>query len=346
MVSLTDVYAGRSALDPSLQLFLMSEGTIVLTTLAVAAELGIADHLAQGSRHYEDLAKATATHPRSLYRVLRLLSSLGVFKEVEPSRFGLTPVGELLRSGVQGSMRSWLRMCLNKIWFHTFANALDSVRTGEPIMTQTIGVELFKYLGKHPAEAAIFDEAMSDYGQSISVAVATTYDFSGFKTIADIGGGNGSLLKAILEHHPTPNGVLFDLPHVVDRAGEAIAKTSLRERIRLQAGSFFDSIPVDADAYLLKWVIHDWEKGQAITILKNCRAAMKPGSRLLLIESLIPEGDAFHPGKFIDVVMLVALGGQERTEAEYGELLREAGFRLTRIVPTPSSMGVIEAVPN
>lgn len=333
-----------SAVPPSLQLFLMSEGLVVSTTLAMVAEIGIADLLAEGPRHFEDLAKATATHPRSLYRVLRLMSSVGVFAEIEPSHFALTPVGEILRTGVAGSMRSWVRMVMSRIWLQTFAEALYSVRTGKPALSQTVGLELFEYLEKHPDEAVLFDEAMSDFGQGIAVAVAQSYDFTDLQTIVDIGGGNGSLLKAILERHPTMSGILFDQPHVVERARAAIAKTSLSGRIRLEPGDFFRNVVEGADAYLLKWIIHDWDHARAIKILENCRAAMKHGARLLVIESVIPKGDTLHPGKFIDVVMLIGLGGQERTEEEYGDLLDEAGFRLTRIVPTGSPMSVIEAV--
>ena len=338
----------REGIAPTLpapmQIFLMSEGVVISTALSLAAELGIADLLANGPQSAEALAQATSTHPRSLHRVLRLLSSVGVFTEVQPSRFALTPLGECLRTGIPGSMRSWLRMVGLKVWFHTYGEALHSLRTGEPAFARTVGVELFDYLASHPEEGEIFNAAMSDFGQGVAAAVVQGYDFSDIDTVVDVGGGNGSFISAILGANPRMTGTLFDLAHVAESARKTIAEAGLAERCDIAGGDVFRSIPAGADAYVLRWIIHDWDHERALTILRNCREAMKKTARLLLVETVIPSGDEPHPGKLVDFAMLTAPGGQERTAEEYARLLDEAGFRLNRVVPTASPMSVIEGV--
>lgn len=331
-------------LPPPVQLFLMSEGVVVSTALSLAAELGIADLLAAGPRSSEELAQTTSTHARSLHRVLRLLSSVGVFTEVQPGRFALTPLGECLRTGVPGSMRSWLRMVGLKVWFHTYGDALHSLRTGEPAFARSVGEEFFDYLASHPAESEIFNAAMSDFGQGVAAAVVQGYDFSAVDTAVDVGGGNGSFISAILRANPRMTGILFDLPLVAESARTSIAAAGLAKRCVVASGDFFTSIPAGGDAYVLRWIIHDWDHDRALTILRNCRDAMKRTGRLLVVETVIPAGDEPHPGKLVDFVMLTALGGQERTAEEYAQLLDEAGFQLKRIVPTASPMSVIEGM--
>jgi hypothetical protein len=317
---------------------------VISTALSLAAELGIADLLADGPRSGEELAQATSTHPRSLHRLLRLLSSVGVFTEAGPGRFALTPLGEGLRSTVPGSMRSWLRMVGLKVWFHTYAEALHSLRTGEPAFARSVGMEFFDYLATHPQEGEIFNAAMSDFGRGVAAAVVQEYDFSGVDKAVDVGGGNGSLISAILQANPPMTGILFDQSHVAEGAHKSITAAGLSNRCEIVAGNFFSSVPAGGDAYILRWIIHDWDNDRALTILRNCRAAMKSTARLLLVETVIPPGDEAHPGKLVDFVMLTALGGQERTAEEYRRLLDEAGFRLNRIVATASPMSVLEAV--
>ena len=337
---------GPSELTPSLQVYFLSEGTVVSTALSLAAELGIADLLAEGPRSSDELAQATSTHPQSLYRVLRLLCSVGVFTEAESRRFALTPLGECLRTGVPGSMRSWVRMTGLRVWHHTYAEALHSVRTVEPVFKRAPGAEFFDDFAAHPDEAENFNAAMNDFGEVVSAAVVQAYDFTGITRIADVGGGHGTLIAAILQHYPQMNGVLFDLPHVVEGARQAIVSAGLAPRCEVIGGDFFQSVPAGCDAYILRWIIHDWDHDRAVAILRNCRQAMKKTGRLLLVEAVISPGNFPHPGKVLDFVMLTGLGGQERTEAEYGDLLREAGFRLNRIVTTDSPMSVVEAVPE
>jgi hypothetical protein len=347
MSSMLENWFGRGAseLPPPLRVIFLSHGTIVATSLALAAELGIADHLADGPRSSEALAQATSTDPRSLYRLLRLLCSIGVFTEIQPDRFTQTPLSEPLRTGVPGSVRSWLRFIGLKIRYHTHAEDLYSIKTGEPVFKRVTGMEFFDYMAAHPEEAEIFNQAMSDFGRDGAAAVAQSYDFSGIGKIIDVGGGHGTLIAAILQKYPLMTGILFDSPQVAERARESIASAGLAQRCEVVGGNFFKLIPAGCDAYLLRLIIHNWDHERAITILRNCRQAMGEGSRLLLIESVIPPGNELHLGKFADYVMLTTFhGGQERTEEEYGSFLREAGLRLNKVVPTRSHLSILEAV--
>ena len=334
------------ALPPPVQIYLMSQGAVISRALSLAAELGLADLLANGPRDTEQLAQATSTHARSLHRMLRLLSSVGVFTEARPGQFALTPLGECLRNAVPGSMRSWLRMLGLKVWFHTYAEALHSLRTGEPAFARSVGTDFFEYLATHPHEGEIFNAAMSDVGRGVAAAVVHEYDFSGLAKIVDVGGGNGSLVSAVLQAHPRMTGILFDQPHVIEGARQSIGDAGLADRCELVSGDFFNSVPAGGDAYVLRWIIHDWDDDRALKILRNCRAAMRDTARLLLVENIIPPGDEPHPGKVSDFVMLTALGGQERTAEEYTQLLDRAGFRLNRVVSTTSPMSVLEGMPR
>jgi len=269
-----------------------------------------------------------------------------VFAEVEPGRFAQTASSELLRTGTLGSLRSWVQMTGLLVWPQTFAEALHSVKTGEPALKHVVGTELFEYLAAHPREGTVFNAAMGDFGRGVSAAVVQAYDFSGVRTIVDVGGGHGTLLRAILQGNAHLNGILFDLPHVADGARGLMASAGVADRCKILGGDFFAEVPAGGDAYILSWIIHDWDRGRAVTILKRCRQAMPTTGRLLLVEAVIPLGNEPHAGKIMDFVMLTALGGQERTEEQYGDLLGEAGFRLSAVVPTASPMSVIEGRPS
>jgi len=337
---------GASVLPPSMQVYFLSQGAILAGSLSLAAELGIADHLADGPRSSKELAQATSTHPRSLYRLLRVLCSIGVFTEIQPDSFAQTPLSECLRTGVPGSMRSWLRMVGLKNRYHMQAEALHSIKTGNPVFERVTGMEFFEYHAAHPEEGEIFNQAMNDMGQGVSAAVVQSYDFSGLGKIIDVGGGHGTLIIPILQKYPEMTGILFDLPHVAASARESIASAGLARRCEIVGGDFFKSVPAGCDAYLLRWIIHDWDHNRALTILRNCRRAMGESSRLLLLESVIPAGNEFHPGKLLDYIMLITFGAQERTEEEYENLLRESELRLDKVVPTGTHLSIIEAVPK
>jgi hypothetical protein len=202
----------------------------------------------------------------------------------------------------------------------------------------------FDYLAQHPEDASLFSETMVGLHNQEPPAVAAAYDFSTFKTIVDVGGATGNMLAAVLANHAGPRGVLFDRPHVVNDAPALLDARAVSNRVTIETGDFFKDVPAGADAYILSHIIHDWNEDQCITILGNVRKAMNPAGRLLIVEMVLPAGDAPHPGKMLDMTMLVLMGGQERTEAEYGHLLSKAGFRLARVVPTNSAASIVEAV--
>jgi ubiquinone/menaquinone biosynthesis C-methylase UbiE len=291
------------------------------------------------------MADRTRMHPPSLFRVLRALASLGVFAEEPGRRFRLTPAAEVLRSETPGSKRA-LAIMMGEEYFRAWGELLYSVRTGEPAFDRIFGQPLFAFLSQHPEQAAVFDKAMVGAHGRDTAAMLDAYDFSTFTSVADIGGGNGTTLCAVLGRHPHLRGTLFDLPGVIDRARAIVEASELSDRIRLVAGDFFQTAPNGADAYTLRHIIHDWDDERAIRILKNVRRAMEPGGRLLIVETVIPPGNEPCFAKLLDLTMLVAPGGQERTEDEYRTLLGRAGFGLARIVPTATHDSVIEGVPE
>ena len=334
-------------LPPPAVLFQMVTGYYISRAIYVAATLGIADLLAHGPQPSSTLAKATGTHAESLTRVLRLLASVGVFTEQDDRCFALTPLGECLRTGVPGSMRS-AALLFAGITQEAWRDLLYSVRTGEPAFHHVFGMDSFSYMAQHPEEAANFDEAMADFTKGIAIAVAATYDFSQFGTIVDVGGGNGMFLEAVLKAHPTLRGVLFDMPHVAERAQQRIEAVGLAERCKAVGGDFFLEVPSGGEAYILKHVIHDWGDARAVTILKNCHRAMGPQGKLLIVEGVYPshidQSDASRGAASNDVNMLVCTGGRQRSEAEFRSLYGAAGFTLTRIVPIQARSSVIEGI--
>jgi O-methyltransferase domain/Dimerisation domain len=311
----------------------------------VAAKLGIADLLANGPLSVDVLAERTRMHPPSLFRVLRALASLGVFAEGPGQRFRLTPAAEILQTDRPGSKRA-LAIMMGEEYFRAWGDLLYSVRTGKPAFDQIFGKPLFEFLAQHPEHAAIFDQAMVGAHGRDAAAMLDAYDFSEFTEVADIGGGNGSTLCAILERHTRLKGTLFDLPGVIDRANALTKRDGLSNRVRLVKGDFFQTTPASADAYILRHIIHDWDDAKAARILANIRQAIEPGSRVLIVETVVPPGNDPCFAKLLDLTMLIAPGGQERTADEYRSLLKLAGFRLTRIVPTSTEDSVIEGVPE
>jgi len=310
--------------------------------LFVAAKLGIADRLSEGPQSAEELAQATDCHPEALYRLLRALAAVGVFAEDESGRFHLTPLAEPLRTGVPGSQRDTVLMMVDE-HYGAWGELLYSVQTGKRAFDKVYGKPVFEYYAEHPEKAQIFDAAMTALNSPETVAMLAAYDFSGIGTLADIGGGNGSLLIEILRRYPKMQGLLYDLPHVIERAQANLEAAGVADRCQTAAGSFFESIPPGADAYLLRHIIHDWTDEQSQTILTNCRQAMQSGSRLLIVECVIPPGNDFHFGKLLDLTMLTLPGGKERTADEFRRLLADSGLQLTRIVTTENEICVIEA---
>jgi hypothetical protein len=329
---------------PEVALTQMITSSLAAQAVYVAAKLGIADLLTSGPKSADELAQATETHAPSLYRVLRLLASYGVFAEAADRSFALTPGAEPLRSDVPNSLRD-VAIFFGSDWHWTVkGHTLYSVRTGKPAWAEVHGEEVFPYFAKNPEASKIFDNAMTSFSTLAVNAVVEAYDFSAIEKIIDIAGGHGRLLSAILRANPSTNGTLFDLAHVLEGAKQREEIMSLGERCQLASGDFFVSVPEKADAYIMKHIIHDWDDERALLILKNIRCAMNSGGRVLLVESVVIEGNGQDFAKVLDIEMLVAPGGKERTASEYTELFANAGLRLTRIVPTKSPYSVIEAV--
>ena len=335
--------SSNQAPPPHTQLVQMAMAHWMSHIVYAAAKLNLADHLAQGPKTAEALAGPTATHPQSLYRLMRTLASLGILTEDATHHFALTPLGEALKTGAPGAARATILTLADEMWVRGVAQLLYSVQTGKSGFEKLLGMPLFDWLAKNPEEASLFSQTMVGIHGGEPPAIAAAYDFSGLNTIVDAGGAMGDLLTTILAKYPGARGILYDLPHVVRDAPALIQARGLANRVTIEAGSFFDKVPAGGDAYLLSHVIHDWSEEQCLTILGNCRRAMNPASRLLIIEMVLPPGDTPHPGKLLDMMMLVGPGGQERTEQEYCDLLAKAGLRLTRVVPTESPVSVVEA---
>jgi hypothetical protein len=316
----------------------------------VAAKLRLADHLAAGPRDAAALAECTQTQGPSLNRLLRLLASVGIFVEQADGKFALTPLAEMLRSDVPGSMRDSV-LLFTGIGIQDAWKELEyCVRTGEPAFRRNDpDGDPFSALAKDPEAAAAFDKAMATFAPYTSAAVAAAYDFSALGTLADVGGGNGAIMIGILKAYPQLRGIVFDLPQVAERAKQQLEDVGLSDRCQAVAGSFFEEVVPGADAYLLKHVIHDWNDEKATAILRNCRAAMSAEAKLLIVEGVYPpridQSLESRGAAANDVNMLVSTGGRQRTEGEFRQLFAAAGFRLTRIVPTTARVSVIEGEP-
>jgi SAM-dependent methyltransferase len=338
-----------AALPPGVVLYQMAIGHYVSRALHLAAKLGIADLLAGGTRDASDLAGATATHAPSLRRVLRLLASVGVFDEQADGRFALTPLGQALRGDVPFSSRASVMLFAGVGIQDSWKELEYCVRTGQPSFRKhSPNGDAFSNMDAE--QTRVFDEAMASFAPATAAAIAAAYDFSKVGTLVDVGGGNGALLIGLLGAQPQLRGVVFDRPEAAERARKKVHEAGLESRCQVVAGDFFDAVPGGADAYILKHVIHDWPDEQATAILRNCRAALKPGARLLIAEGVYPpridrslesRGAAAN-----DVNMLVVAGGRQRSEAEFRSLYEGAGFALTRIVDTEARLSLIEGVPR
>ena len=330
-------------MSPHLRMRDLITGYWMTQIICAAAKLGIADLLRDGPRSADDLAAATKTHAPSLYRLLRALASLGVFAEGEAQRFALTPLGDCLRRDAPGSQ--WGMAVMNgEEHYRAYGDLLYSIQTGKPAFEQMFGAPVFEYLSSHPDQAKVFDAAMVGVHGMETQAMVEAFDLSGVGVLADVGGGNGSLLTAVLKRYPTMRGILFDLPGVIDRAKANIASAGLAERCQCVAGNFFDAIAPGADVYLMRHIIHDWDDARCVTILKNVAQVLPKGGRVMVVETVIEPGNEPSFGKLLDLTMLVLPGGKERTAEEYRVLFESSGFRLNRIVPTRAEVSVVEGV--
>jgi SAM-dependent methyltransferase len=317
--------------------------------ICVAAQLHIADALANGPRNVEELARETQAHAPSLHRLMRALASLEICTEREDGSFSLTPMGSLLRADAPDSLRSWA------IWYGTYmrpvwGELLYSVKTGQNARKLLTGTDAFGHLERDDEVAAVFNRAMAEFTRLVASEVVRAYDFTGMRRIVDVGGGYGALIGALLAAYPHTHGELLDLPHAIEGARAHLENAGLAKRCELIAGDFFTSVPADADVYLLKAVIHDWDDERSAVILRNCRRAVGKDGKLLLIERVMPRRieacPLHHAIARADLNMLVALGGRERNEEEFAELLASSGFKLARLLATESEYSILECVPS
>lgn len=330
---------------PGARLRDLATGYFVSRALQVAARLDVATLLASGPRSCAELARLTRTHEETLYRLLRALASFGVFLEETGRRFANTELSSPLRSDIPGSMRAMLLFLGEETMLRTWESLEHSVATGEPGFEHVYGTHHFDYLSQHPAEAKVFDAAMTSYSTMVNAAIAKAYDFSVFRTIVDVAGGRGSTLCTILEANPALRGTLFDMPHVISGARDYIAQRSLADRCEAVAGDFFEAVPPGADAYFMKHIIHDWDDQRCVKILQNCHAAMPATAKLLVSERVVPPGNGRSYSKLADLLMLLMTpGGKERTEAQFRALFAAGGFELLRLIPTESEHVVLECV--
>lgn len=323
----------------------MINSTWVSQSICVAAKIGIADLLKDGSKSNDELALSLNVNADALYRILRALSSLGIFAEMEDRHWKLTPMAEYLQSDFPETLRGMAIMGSVTAYWEAWGNIFYSVKTGKPAFDDINGMPAFEYLAQNPEASAIFNEAMTSVSKVEAAAVVESYDFSEIQTLVDIGGGHGYLLSSILKANPTLKGIVYDLPFVAESATLHQQIAEIQGRCSFASGSFFDKVPLGADAYLMKHIIHDWNDSRCITILKNCHDAITDNGKLLVIETVIPGANEPSIGKLVDIEMLVMTnGGRERTAEEFKELFAQGGFELTNIIPTPSPVCIIEGI--
>ena len=320
-------------------------GYYISQAIHVAASLGIADLLADGTRTSDDLANEAGADPDTLYRLLRALASVGVLHEGDGRLFSLTPVGALLRSDVPGSLHGWAAYAGRPYFWAAWAELLHSVRTGENAFRHVHGQDIWSYRADRPDESMLFDAAMKALTEASNAALIDAFDFSRFETLVDVGGGNGALLADVLASNPALRAVLFDQAHVVAGAEQVLEAAGVADRCRIESGNFFEAVPEGGDAYLLKSIIHDWEDEDSSAILRVVRAAMPEGAALLVVERDLGAPNEDAPAKFSDLNMLVGPGGRERTQDEYAALLESTGFRLVGATPTAGTHTVFEGEP-
>ena len=313
--------------------------------LLQAAEMSLADKFTgDAPRSAADLAAEYGMRHRELYRYLRSLTGLGLLASAGPDSFRLTDLGAALRTGAPGAARSAVIALIGDMVKPAWKAFDHGLFTGDTGFEKAHGMGLFEYLQHNPGMAQFFSETMVGFHGREPPAVAEAYDFSGIGTLVDLGGASGNMLGHVLSRHPGVKGVLYDLPHVVVDAPPLLESFGVADRVTIESGSFFESVPAGHDAYLLSHIIHDWDDGENATILDNVREAMKPDGKLLIVEMVLPEGDEPHMGKMLDMMMLLVPGGEERTPSEYAALLEPNGFRVERVVPTASAVSVVEAV--
>jgi len=328
--------------DPRFALMDHAMGYVFPAALRAAAALGVADHLSRGPRPVDELARSVGADPLNLRRTLRLLATRGIFAEDDTGRFALTPTAELLRGDVPGSFRPAVLMLTDKTFWRPAGELEEAVRTGTSPFERLFGMPFFDHFARDADTAAVFHVGMAAMSDPENPLVARAYDFPAAATVVDLGGGHGGLLLAVLREHPGLRGVLFEQPHVLRE--HRLGELGEDDRWDLVAGDFFTEAP-PGDVHLVKRILHDWDDERCAHILRHCREALSEGGRVLVVDAVIQPGNDPDPGKVIDLVMMSALTGRERTRAEFDALFAEAGLRLTRVIPTGTRLSIVEGVP-
>jgi hypothetical protein len=339
------------SVPPAIGLLQIVQGYRAAQAVYVAARLGITDLVGEDAKSAEALAASTGTHAPALRRLLRALAGLGLFVEDDRGDFRLTPMGACLRRDVPGSQRSTALFLMSQEGQRAWSALGYSVATGAPAFDHVFGMPVFDFYAAHPdaERSREHDGAMAALTNLVTEAVLRAYDFSALGTLVDVGGGNGAFLAAILRANPALRGVLFDLPHVVAGASGVLTGADVTPRCAVVGGSFFESVPEGGDAYLMKRIIHDWDDERAHAILVACRRAMRPGARLVVVDEVLPcrAEPSATAAYLLDLEMLVATsGGRERTEDEFRQLYRAAGFTLSRVIPAAGSLCLVEGLPD
>lgn len=314
----------------------------------VAAELGIADLLKDGPKGIDHLAKETGTDENALYRVMRTLSSIGIFKEIKNRHFETNKIGKYLQTDVEDTIVYFTKVSGIEWVFNVWGDILQSVKNGKNYYHNNLGKNIFEWLEENPLARKTFDESMTSVSTQSDIPVVAAYDFSAFHTIIDVAGGCGSQLINILKVYPKVKGVLFELPFTIGIVTneDVFEKAGVADRIELKDGDFFKSVPAGYDAYFLKSILHDWDDEKAVKILKNCRKAMHETSTMLIVDNIMrDDSDTPDFGKFLDIHLLAMFGGLVRTRLEYAQLLEKAGLKVTRVISTASPFCLIEAKP-
>jgi predicted transcriptional regulator len=322
-------------------------GHIVSSCVQAAIRLDVFEQIAKGTQQTSQLAQKAGVNEASLFRILRVLEMAGLVAERSSRSFQLTEAGSLLCADTPGSMRDIMEFMTDALHYRVYGQFTDAIKAGQVPFERVFGEEYFKWINRpeNQDEATLFHKGMVSFSGSCIGAFLEAYDFTQFHTIADVGGGFGAIVRAILKACPKLKGMITELPEVVEPAKQAIAEDGLSGRCTAVSSDFFVSIPAGADAYFMKHILHDWNDEDATCILKNIRAVIPSSGKLVLAETVVPNDANFHPGKLIDIEMLVFLEGKERTEPEWRKLLEGGGFHVTRIVETKSPLNLIEAVP-
>lgn len=336
--------AQTSDVPPQFRILELATASWMSAAVSAAADLGVADHLASGPRPVADLAEAVGADAPTLYRLLRACADFGLFRESAGQVFESTELGDALRSDSPNSMRNFARWVGTPADRWTWSGLADTMRTGEPAFAKVHGMEIWDHFNNNPKTATVFDDAMTELSRQVIAQAVDAYDFTPFGKVVDVGGGHGTLLSEILKAAPGTRGVLFDRPEVIGGAGSVFETAGVSDRVQLESGDFFASVPAGADAYVLSNIIHDWDDAPSVQILANCRRAMAPSGRVLLIEATLPDGTEPAPlVKLIDLDMLVLSGGHQRSAAQFDALFQQAGLKLSRVV-SGGLCSVVEAV--